>query len=231
MIEMNRVTKVYDTGKVQVTALRGVDLQVPRGEFLAVMGPSGSGKSTLLHILGCLDTPTEGEYRLDGRPVGTLNADELAKIRNENIGFVFQNFNLLPYASTWENVEFPLLIRGVGRRERRRRVAELLEQVGMGPWKDHKPHELSGGQQQRVAIARALVNRPALILADEPTGNLDRRTGEEILDLLAGLWREGTTLVVVTHDPDIAARAQRVIHLLDGSIEREETNGAGFPGP
>lgn len=221
VIEVEGVTKVYHMGETEVHALRGVDLLVERGEIMSIMGPSGSGKSTLMAILGCLDTPTSGLYMLAGRDVSRLNDDQLAEIRGDQIGFVFQTFNLLPRATALENVELPLLYTGAARR--RQRAQEALEAVGLGHRARHRPTELSGGERQRVAMARALVNEPAIVLADEPTGNLDSRTGEEVLEVLTMLHRErGLTLVMVTHDPQVAARTERIVYLLDGRIEREQ---------
>jgi putative ABC transport system ATP-binding protein len=221
VIRLEGVHKVYSTGKLEVHALRGIDLVVRPGEFVAVMGPSGSGKTTLLEILGCLSLPSAGRYWLAGSPAGELEADALARLRGGEIGFVFQSFNLLPRLAAVENVELPLLYAGVARRERRRRALAVLERVGLGPRASHLPAELSGGERQRVAIARALVNRPALVLADEPTGNLDSANGEEILALLGEVHAEGNTLVVVTHDPGIGRRAGRLVAIRDGRIERD----------
>ncbi len=218
MIVLEGVTKVYTLGSVQVTALAGVDLSIARGEMVAIMGVSGSGKSTLMNILGCLDVPTGGSYSLDGEDVGSLDDDRLAYIRNRKVGFVFQTYNLLPRLTALANVELPLLY-GRDRRHRRRRALEALERVGLSDRMRHKPTELSGGQQQRVGIARALVKQPAILLADEPTGNLDSRSRQEILDILVGLNREEhLTVVIVTHSPEIAARTDRVISMLDGRI-------------
>lgn len=218
IIEMRGIQKVYDTGKIQVEALRGIDLTVERGEFVAVVGPSGSGKSTLLNLLGCLDTPTEGKYLLAGEPVAGMDRDGLAEVRNRRVGFVFQNFNLLPQLSALENVEMPMLFGGVPSRQRRERARKLLEQVGLGDRVEHKPTELSGGQMQRVAVARALAMEPDLILADEPTGNLDTASGSDVLSLLTELWRGGATLLVVTHDTALAERAPRIVEMRDGRI-------------
>ena len=220
MIEFRGIKKVYRTGSQSLEALRDLTIEIGRGEFVSIMGPSGSGKSTLMNIIGCLDTPTEGEYVLEGRNVAGLSLDQLASIRNKTIGFVFQNFNLLPYATAWENVELPLLFNGKKSKQRRERVAELLKAVGLLDWKEHRPSELSGGQQQRIALARALANDPPLILADEPTGNLDSKSGEEIMALLSRLWKEGRTIVMVSHDDRIAAYSQRTIHLFDGMLAR-----------
>ena len=218
IIELRRVSRVYDMGHVQVAALRSVDLTVDDGEFLAVVGPSGSGKSTLMHIIGCLDRPTDGSYVLDGTPVETLGDDDLARVRSRTVGFVFQSFNLLPRTSALENVAAPLLYQGVSRRERIARAGAALERLGLGDRLSHEPSELSGGQQQRVAIARALVTDPALILADEPTGNLDSTSGREVIELFHELHEAGRTIVLITHDHDVAAVAPRQVHVLDGRI-------------
>ena len=218
MIRMRKIVKVYAKGSLGVEALRGIDLRIEENEFVSIMGPSGSGKSTLMNLMGCLDTPTSGEYLLDGERVEELGPNQLAEIRNQKIGFVFQNFNLLPYATAIENVEIPLIFAGVSSKKRRKRVLELLEMVGLRGRADHKPTELSGGEMQRVAIARALANEPRLILADEPTGNLDSVSGSEIVDLFADLWKWGHTIVVITHDNEISQRTQRIIRLRDGRI-------------
>jgi putative ABC transport system ATP-binding protein len=218
IIELRRVSRVYDMGHVQVTALRDVDLTVGDGEFVAVVGPSGSGKSTLMHIIGCLDRPSGGTYLLEGTPVETLDDDELARVRSRTVGFVFQSFNLLPRTSALENVAAPLLYQGVARRERIARAGAALERLGLGDRLTHEPSELSGGQQQRVAIARALVTDPALILADEPTGNLDSASGHEVMQLFHELNAAGRTIVLITHDHDVAANAPRQVHVFDGRI-------------
>jgi len=221
IITTRGLTKVYGENGNAVHALRGIDLDVERGEFVALVGPSGSGKSTLMAILGCLDTPSAGTYALDGEQVQDLSGPELAAIRNEKVGFVFQQYNLLPKASISRNVELPMLYAGVGRKERRQRAQELLEKVGLGDRSNALPAQLSGGQRQRVAIARALANRPALLLADEPTGALDTKTGEEVLALFRELHAQGNTVVLVTHDPGIAARAERRVELRDGLLLRD----------
>ena len=219
VIELEGVSKVYSSGRVHVEALRDVDLCIERGELVAVMGPSGSGKTTLMEIIGCLLQPTSGQYRFEGRAIETIPPDGLANLRGEAIGFVFQSFNLLPRITALENVALPLSYRGVGRRERRARADEALRRVGLGARAKHLPSELSGGERQRVAIARALINRPSLILADEPTGNLDTNTGREILDLLRDLHAEGNTVVMVTHDPRLGGEAERRLALRDGCID------------
>jgi putative ABC transport system ATP-binding protein len=223
VIQARGLTKIYQMGDVEVKALRGANLDILPGEMVAIMGPSGSGKSTLMNIIGCLDVPSTGIYRLDGVDVSRLNDDRLAEIRSKKIGFVFQSFNLLARTSALANVELPLIYAGVSGRERRRRAVEVLEMVGLGNRLDHKPNELSGGQQQRVAIARSLINRPKLILADEPTGNLDTKTSDEIMKLFQQLNQErGMTIVFVTHDSETANYCQRIIHIRDGQIERDE---------
>jgi putative ABC transport system ATP-binding protein len=233
-IRLTGVHKVYDAGESSVHALRGITLEIAPAEYIAIMGPSGSGKSTLMHILGCLDVPTEGEYELAGAAVSRLSPRALARVRNQRIGFVFQTFNLLPRASIQRNVELPLLYAGVGRAERRRRAREALERVGLAERAKHLPSQLSGGQRQRVAIARALVNSPSILLADEPTGNLDTRTGQEILSLFDELHRQGHTVIVVTHDRSVAGHARRVIRIVDGLIadgRADELPGEGLARP
>jgi putative ABC transport system ATP-binding protein len=222
MIRMRSIRKVYSMGRVEVEALRGVDLDIGGNEYVAIVGPSGSGKSTLMNILGCLDTPSSGEYVLSGETVGGLDRNRLAEIRNKHIGFVFQNFNLLPYASALENVELPLLFAGVPTKERHERAAAMLERVDLQDRMDHKPTELSGGQMQRVAIARALVNRPAMILADEPTGNLDSSSGKGIVGLFDELHASGQTIVIITHDAAVARVASRVVQIRDGAIVEDQ---------
>jgi putative ABC transport system ATP-binding protein len=224
IIRTEGLTKDYVLGAETVHAVRSVDLEIRVGEFVAIMGPSGSGKSTFMNMVGCLDTPTAGDYWLNGQRVSELSDDELARVRNKEIGFVFQTFNLLPRATALHNVELPLIYAGVGAKERKRRAREKLELVGLSDRMDHRPPEMSGGQRQRVAVARALVNDPALLLADEPTGNLDSVTGEEIMDQLAELNAEGQTILLVTHENNIAEYAKRQVHLLDGNIERDFMN-------
>jgi putative ABC transport system ATP-binding protein len=218
VIEAEGITKVYRTGDVPVSALRGVTLSLAAGDFVAIMGSSGSGKSSFMNVIGCLDRPTSGAYRLDGQDVSRLSRDALARVRGRSIGFVFQGFNLLPRTTALENVELPMVYQGVPTRERRRRAAEALSRVGLGSRLDHTPAQLSGGQQQRVAIARALVNRPTLLLADEPTGNLDSLTSGEVMGIFQELNREGLTILLVTHEPDIAEHARRVVTFKDGRI-------------
>ena len=220
MIELRGIKKVYRMGSQSLEALKGVSLTIGKGEFVSIMGPSGSGKSTLMNIIGCLDTPTAGDYALDGARVAGLTFDQLAAVRNRKLGFVFQNFNLLPYATAWENVELPMLFDGKNARKRKERVAELLKAIGLYDWRGHRPSELSGGQQQRIALARALANDPPILLADEPTGNLDSRSGDEIMDILIKLSNEGRTIVMVTHNDHIAARSQRIVRLFDGAVQR-----------
>ena len=225
LIELNKIVKTYRMGNYDVPALRGINLQINPNEYIAVMGPSGSGKSTLMNILGCLYTPTSGEYVFSGEKVSDLSDDALAGMRNRKIGFVFQTFNLLPRATAIANVELPLIYNGVPLTERRLKAAEALEAVGLGDRMHHRPNELSGGQRQRVAIARALVNNPAIILADEPTGNLDSKTGEEILEVFSKLKIQGNTIIMVTHEEYIAARAERIIMLRDGHMESDKSQG------
>jgi len=221
VISLERVEKTYSTGKLQVHALRGVDLCIHAGEFVSIMGPSGSGKTTLMEIMGCLSRPSVGRYLLNGQSVEEISSDGLASTRGEEIGFVFQSFNLLPRLSVAENVDLPLSYRGVGRRERRRLASEALDRVGLTHRARHRPNEISGGERQRVAIARALVNHPSLVLADEPTGNLDSATGLEIMSLLHAIHAEGATVVIVTHDPRIGEQAKRQLSIRDGLIERD----------
>lgn len=228
LIRARGIRKIYQVGSVQIEAVAGVDLDVAANEYVAIMGPSGSGKSTLMNIIGCLDTPTAGEYYLNGKLVSNLDDDELARIRNREIGFVFQTFNLLPRATALQNVELPLIYGGVPAVERRERAIEALRNVGLLERAGHRPSELSGGQRQRVAIARALVTRPSLILADEPTGNLDSRAGEEIMRLFEGIHEAGNTILIVTHEEYIAKHAQRVVRLLDGKIASDVRNRVEF---
>ena len=224
IIRIHDLTREYRMGSEQILALRGVTLEIHRNEYVAIMGPSGSGKSTMMNVLGCLDTPTAGEYWLNGEEVSRLTDDALARVRNREIGFVFQTFNLLPRATALHNVELPLVYAGVRARERRERAATALERVGLAERMHHRPNELSGGQRQRVAIARALVNQPSILLADEPTGNLDSVTSDEIMEVFAALHAGGQTVIMVTHEPDIAARAQRVVVLRDGRVESDRVN-------
>lgn len=224
LISVSALTKVYQIGDQVVRALDGVDLTILRGDYVALMGPSGSGKSTLMNMLGCLDTPTTGEYILNGEAVAKMTDDELAEVRNREIGFVFQTFNLLPRYSTLENVTLPLVYAGIKKNERIRRAKEVLEQVGLGDRMHHKPNELSGGQRQRVAVARALVNKPSIILADEPTGNLDSKTSYEIMRLFDEIHKLGNTIVLVTHEEDIASYTHRIVRLRDGKTESDEKN-------
>ena len=221
VIVTRNLHRQYDMGGEIVYALRGVDLTIRRNEYVAIMGPSGSGKSTLMNLIGCLDTPTQGEYWLNGFRVSELADDELARIRNKEIGFVFQTFNLLPRATALQNVELPLVYAGLARKERRAAAELALTRVGLGDRMSHRPNELSGGQRQRVAVARALVNKPSILLADEPTGNLDSATGEEIMELFGELHKSGQTIIVVTHEADIAAHANRQVHIFDGKIARD----------
>jgi putative ABC transport system ATP-binding protein len=226
IIETHDLWKTYVMGSEEIHALRGVDLSIGRGEYVAIMGPSGSGKSTLMNLIGCLDTPSKGSYLLNGKQVSEMNDNELARIRNEEIGFVFQTFNLLPRASALHNVELPLVYAGVPSRDRQERAREALRKVELEDRVSHRPNELSGGQRQRVAIARSLVNNPSILLADEPTGNLDSKTGVEIMALFERLHTGGNTIVLVTHEADIAAHAHRVIHIRDGRVEKDERNRA-----
>jgi putative ABC transport system ATP-binding protein len=226
LIETVDLWKTYQMGAEEVHALRGVSIQIERGEYVAIMGPSGSGKSTLMNLIGCLDTPSRGSYLLNGKQVSQMNDDELARIRNEEIGFVFQTFNLLPRATGLHNVELPLIYAGVSSKDRVQRANEALDKVELGDRKNHKPNEMSGGQRQRVAIARALVNNPSILLADEPTGNLDSKTGVEIMALFARLHEGGNTIVLVTHEPDVAAYAHRTIHIRDGQVEKDVSRAA-----
>lgn len=222
LIEVQNVTKIYKMGEIDVQALRGVDVNVEKGEFVSVMGPSGSGKSTLMDIMGCLARPTDGSYKLEGEEVGKLSENRLAAIRNSKIGFVFQAYNLLPRTSALRNVELPMIYAKVPRRERRRRALAALELVGLADRVHHKSNEMSGGQQQRVAIARALINNPSIFFADEPTGNLDTKSGEEIMKVFQQLSEEGNTIIMITHEANIAAYSQRIIRLRDGVIEADE---------
>ena len=221
VISLKDLSKVYDTGKVKVEALKGVNLEVHKGEMVAITGPSGSGKSTLMNLIGCLDTATSGSYHLRGEEVSGLSREELAGIRNRRVGFIFQSFNLLSQISAYENVEMPLLFGGISKRKRRDKVMELMDRVGLSERVDHKPTELSGGQMQRVAIARALAMDPDIILADEPTGNLDTSSGGDIMNLFVDLWEQGRTILVITHDPALARRAPRRVEIMDGQITQD----------
>ena len=231
LIEISDVRKIYEMGSTEVNALDGVSLHVRKGEYLAIMGPSGSGKSTLMNIVGCLDTPTSGSYKLRGTEIRERDDDELARIRNQEIGFIFQTFNLLPRADALHNVELPLIYAGRPAKERRDRARGMLEMVGLGDRTHHRPNELSGGQRQRVAIARALVNGPSLVLADEPTGNLDSKTGLEIMALLDDISSRGNTVILVTHEEEVAARAHRIVRLRDGRIESDRSTRTAAPSP
>jgi putative ABC transport system ATP-binding protein len=222
LIKTNDLWKIYRVGSEDVNALRGISIEIEKGQYVAIMGPSGSGKSTLMNLIGCLDTPTRGSYELNGRLVSSMNDDELAYIRNKEIGFVFQTFNLLARATALHNVELPLIYNGTPSDERKEKAREALRLVDLGDRMHHRPNELSGGQRQRVAVARAIVNDPSLILADEPTGNLDTNTGMEIMNLLSRLNQKGNTIIVVTHERDVAAYASRIIHIRDGLVEKEE---------
>ena len=229
LIETRDLWKTYTMGSEEIHALRTVSIRIERGEYVAIMGPSGSGKSTLMNLIGCLDTPTKGSYLLNGHEVRELDDDELARIRNEEIGFVFQTFNLMPRATAFHNVELPLVYAGVAAKERRTRALDALARVELGDRVGHRPNELSGGQRQRVAVARALVNNPSILLADEPTGNLDSKTGLEIMALFERLHASGNTIVLITHEPDVAEYAHRVIHLRDGQVEEDVRRSDGSP--
>lgn len=225
LIEIKDLKKIYSLGDIEVPALNGVNMGIEENEYLAIMGPSGSGKSTMMNIIGCLDVPTEGEYHLNNQDVSKLSDDELAVIRNKEIGFVFQTFNLLPRADALHNVELPMIYSGVNRAQRRQMAMDALERVGLGDRVHHKPNELSGGQRQRVAIARALVNNPSIILADEPTGNLDSKTGEEIMEVFEQLHEAGNTIILITHEEYIANHSNRTVRLLDGLVQSDQRNG------
>lgn len=232
LIRITNITRSYEMGTETVHALRGVSLDIRRGEYVAIMGPSGSGKSTMMNVLGCLDTPSSGSYELNGTDVSEMDDNELAEVRNREIGFVFQSFNLLARATALRNVELPMVYAGIPADERHERAMAALDQVGLGDRVSHRPNEMSGGQRQRVAVARALVNRPSILLADEPTGNLDSKTGKEILALFDELWKKGNTIIVVTHEEAVARRARRMIRLLDGQIASDEATSespAGEP--
>ena len=229
LIETRDLWKTYTMGSEEIHALRTVSMRIERGEYVAIMGPSGSGKSTLMNLIGCLDTPTKGSYLLNGHEVRELDDDELARIRNEEIGFVFQTFNLMPRATAFHNVELPLVYAGVAAKERRTRALDALSRVELGDRVGHRPNELSGGQRQRVAVARALVNNPSILLADEPTGNLDSKTGLEIMALFESLHASGNTIVLITHEPEVAEYAHRVIHLRDGQVEEDVRRSDGSP--
>jgi len=221
MLQVNNLVKVYRTGNITVTAIKGVSFSIPAGSFVSIMGPSGSGKSTLMNVLGCLDTPTEGQYFLDGIDVSSLEEKDLAIVRNKKIGFVFQVFNLLPRISCLRNVELPMIYAGIDKKARKRKAQEALERVGLAHRANHRPNEISGGERQRVAIARALVNNPAIIMADEPTGNLDTRAGEEAMAIFQELHQEGATIVLVTHEPEIARHTQRILYFRDGQLKED----------
>jgi putative ABC transport system ATP-binding protein len=221
VIEIRNIIRDFPLGQETVHVLKGIDLDIERGDYIAIMGPSGSGKSTLMNLLGCLDTPTSGSYILNGKDVSKMSDDELAEIRNNEIGFVFQTFNLLPRTTALENVALPMIYAGMSKKDRTQRAEEVLTDVGLADRMDHKPNQLSGGQRQRVAVGRALVNKPSIILADEPTGNLDSKTSEEIMDLLDEIHKNGNTVIVVTHEEDIAAKAHRIIRLIDGMVDSD----------
>lgn len=224
VIEIRNIIRDFPLGQETVHVLKGIDLDIESGDYIAIMGPSGSGKSTLMNLLGCLDTPTSGSYILNGKDVSKMSDDELAEIRNHEIGFVFQTFNLLPRTTALENVALPMIYAGMSKKDRTKRAEEVLKDVGLADRMDHKPNQLSGGQRQRVAVGRALVNNPSIILADEPTGNLDSKTSEEIMDLLDDIHKNGNTVIVVTHEEDIAAKAHRIIRLMDGMIDSDTRN-------